>query len=385
LQLLPLKKGNALPDWKIPLSDLNYGPEESAAVAAVLQSRWLTMGEHVAAFESEFAEFVGTKHAIAVSNGTAALHLAFRGLGIGGGDEIIQPALNFVAAANMTVAAGATPVFGDIMAAGEPTLDPRRLEQLITPRTRAVVVMHYGGWLCRMTEIQELCSAHGLKLIEDACHAVGARCPDGRMAGNLGDVACFSFFSNKNLAVGEGGMVVTGSDELAHKIRRLRSHGMTTLTWDRYRGHATGYDVEEHGFNYRLDEIHAAVGRVQLSKLDQGNKRRRRLVSLYRRHLADLPGWIIPFEGLDENSACHLMPVVAPSEPERARVADALKAARIQTSLHYPCVNEFSAFRKFEAEGLKKSRDFSTRAITLPLYATMPEAHVEEVCCRFRG
>jgi dTDP-4-amino-4,6-dideoxygalactose transaminase len=382
--LLPLlQKGNILSDWKIPLSDLDYGPEESAAVAAVLQSRWLTMGEQVAAFESEFAKYIGVKHAIAVSNGTSALHLAFCAVGITSGDEVIQPALNFVAAANMTVAVGAKPVFGDIVAAEEPTLHPGHLERLITPRTRAVVVMHYGGWLCRMTEIQKFCSAHGLKLIEDACHAVGAHGPDGRMAGNLGDVACFSFFSNKNLAVGEGGMVVTGSDELAHKIRRLRSHGMTALTWDRHRGHAIGYDVEEHGFNYRLDEIRATLGRVQLSRLDQGNHRRRRLVALYRRRLGDLPGWTIPFAGLDENSACHLMPAVAPSEPERARVAETLKAARIQTSLHYPCVNEFSAFRKFEAEGLEKSRTFSSRVITLPLYATMPEAYVEEVCRRF--
>ena len=369
-----------MPDWKIPLSDLDFGPEESAVVAAVLQRRWLTMGDEVAAFEAEFAEYVGTKHAVAVSNGTAALHLAFCALGITGGDEVIQPAINFVAAANMAVAVGAKPVFGDIVAAGDPTLDPGHIEQLITPRTQAVVVMHYGGWLCRMTEIQKLCSAHGLKVIEDACHAVGARCPDGRMAGNLGDIACFSFFSNKNLAVGEGGMIVTGSDELARKIRRLRSHGMTALTWDRHRGHATGYDVEEHGFNYRLDEIRAALGRVQLSKLDRGNQRRRQLVSIYRRRLGDLQGWTIPFTGLDENSACHLMPAVAPSELERARVAEALKAARIQTSLHYPCITEFSAFRRFEAEGLDKSRDFSRRVITLPLYATMPEAYVEEVC-----
>lgn len=377
------EKGTILSDWAIPLSDLDYGPEESEAVAAVLQSRWLTMGSQVAAFESEFADYVGTRHAVAVSNGTAALHLAFQAVGITAGDEIIQPALNFVAAANMTVAVGAKPVFGDIVAAGEPTLDPRHIERLITPRTRAVVVMHYGGWLCRMAEIQKVCSERGLKLIEDACHAVGARAGNGRMAGNLGDVACFSFFSNKNLAVGEGGMVVTGSDELAHKIRRLRSHGMTTLTWDRHLGHASGYDVEEHGMNYRLDEIRAALGRVQLSKLEEGNRKRRRLVSLYRRYLGNVAGWTIPFAGLDESSACHLMPAVAPNEAERARVAEALKAAQIQTSLHYPCIHEFSAFRNFKAEGLEKSRDFSRRVITLPLYATMSESSVEEVCRRF--
>lgn len=191
-------------DWRIPLSDLDYGPEEEAAVLRVLRSRWLSMGPEVQAFEKEFAELVGAKYAIAVSNGTAALHLSYLTLGLGSGDEIIQPAINFVAVANMTVAVGSTPVFADIVAVDEPTIDPADLERRITPQTKAVVVMHYGGYLCRMAEINEICERHGLFLIEDACHAVGARYsdpqernPHQKMAGNIGDIAAFSFSATK--------------------------------------------------------------------------------------------------------------------------------------------------------------------------------------------
>ena len=374
-------------EWKVPLSDLDYGDEEPAAVARVLQSKWLTMGEEVERFENEFAKHLGVSHAVAVANGTAALHLAFQALGIGPGDEIMQPAINFVAAANMTVALGAVPLFTDLVNLDEPTLDPRDLERLVTPRAKAVVVMHYGGYLCRMADIQEICRARGLWLIEDACHAVGARYadskkrpPHGKMAGNLGDVACFSFFSNKNLAVGEGGMVTTNNDELAQKVRRLRSHGMTTLTWDRHRGHASSYDVATHGFNYRLDEIRAALGRVQLGKLERGNERRRELVAIYRKHLSVLPGWVVPFSEYSGSSACHLMVAVAPDETTRARVVEALKKELIQTSLHYPCVPDFSAFTRFQGEGLQKSRAFSRRAVTLPLYPGMAPEQVQEVC-----
>ena len=374
-------------EWKIPLSDLDYGFEEQAAVARVLQSKWLTMGEEVERFEKEFAEHLGVSHAVAVANGSAALHLALQALGIGPGDEIIQPAINFVAAANMTVALGATPLFAELVDLKEPTLDSRDLHRLVTPHTKAVVVMHYGGYLCRMAEIQEICRERRLWLIEDACHAVGARYvdsqkrpPHGKMAGNLGDVACFSFFSNKNLAVGEGGMVTTNNEELVQKVRRLRSHGMTTLTWDRHRGHASSYDVVLHGFNYRLDEIRAAMGRVQLRKLERGNERRRELSAMYRKHLSELPGWIIPFSEYSGNSACHLMVAVAQDEPLRVQVVEALRKERIQTSLHYPCVPDFSAFARFRGEELQKSRAFSRQAITLPLYPGMAPEQVQEVC-----
>lgn len=374
-------------EWRIPLSDLEYDASEEGAVLRVLGSRWLSMGAEVEGFEREFAALVGTKHALAVANGTAALHLAYQALGLGTGDEVIQPAINFVAAANMTLAVGATPVFSDIIGLEEPTIDPSEVTTRITPRTKAVVIMHYGGYLPRMSEILETCRRHGIAVIEDACHAVGARyedaaarVPHGRMAGHLGDIACFSFFSNKNLAVGEGGMITTDDDTMAARVRSLRSHGMTTLTWDRHRGHAHSYDVVAHGYNYRLDEIHASLGRVQLQKLQANNTSRKRWVSEYRQRLSGLPGWIVPFAEYRGDSSCHLSVLVAPDQESRSRVLRALKEARIQTSLHYPPVPRFKAFEPLGADGLSRSVAYAERAITLPLYPGMTAEAVEETC-----
>jgi dTDP-4-amino-4,6-dideoxygalactose transaminase len=381
-----------LSEWKIPLSDLDYGPEEEAAVLRVLRGKWLSMGPEVQAFEEEFAAFLGVKHALAVASGTAALHLAYLALGIGPGDEIIQPPINFVAAANMAVAVGAVPVFADIIGLHEPTLDPEDLERRITPRAKAVVVMHHGGYPCRMAEIQAVCRRHHLGLIEDACHAVGARYldpegrpPHGKKAGALGDAGCFSFFSNKNLAIGEGGMVTTERDDLAQRLCLLRSHGMTTLTWDRHKGHASSYDVIAHGFNYRLDEVRAALGRCQLRKLDRNNARRKELVEAYRSGLQGLSGWAIPFADYAGESAYHLMVLVAPNEGARQAAVQALKGAGIQTSFHYPSVPMFSAFAGSDPGKLVRSWAYHQRAITLPLFPTMPTAQVTEVCSVIRA
>lgn len=373
-------------EWKIPLSDLDYGPEEEAAVLRVLRSRWLSTGPEVQAFEAEFAAFLGVRHAVAVANGTAALHLAYLALGLRPGDEVIQPALNFVAGANMAIAVGAAPVFADIIGPHEPTIDPAAVERLITPRTKAAMVMHYGGYPCRMSALHDLCRRHGLALIEDACHAVGARhsapaCPatHDRMAGAIGDVGCFSFFGNKNLVTGEGGMVVTDRDDLAERVRLLRSHGMNRLTWDRHKGHASSYDVVAPGFNYRLDELRAALGRCQLRKLPDINARRERLVAAYRSRLARLEGWAVPFADHPGRSAYHLMVAVAPGEDARNRAALALKEARIQTSLHYPCIPDFTAMARHRVAPVEHSREFASRALTLPLFPAMTAAQVEEV------
>ena len=434
--------------WHIPLSDLDYGPEEEAAVMRVLKTKWLSMGPETKAFEEEFAASVGTKHAIAVSNGTAALHLAFLALGIGPGETIIQPAVNFVASANMTKAVGATPLFADINSLDEPTLSPESISHLLSSissttsafRPKAVVVMHYGGHCCRMAEIQKICRQHNLALVEDACHAIGARYSDiphhasritlpaspppdlgadlpspnsdlpssPQSVGSLGDIGCFSFFSNKNLTTGEGGMVTTNRDDIAEKVRNLRSHGMSTLTWDRHRGHAASYDVLAHGYNYRLDDLRSALGREQLKKLDRNNQRRRELTSLYWENLAPLEqqGWTLPFKrmGVEEgrskiedssspshlrspisylpsSCAAHLMVVVAPDAETRWRSAEALKAKGIQTSLHYPFVPGFTAFRESSNTGEQPiSAEFSKRVITLPLYPTMTPEQVETVC-----
>lgn len=374
-------------EWRIPLSDLAFDEREERAAVQVIRSRWLSAGPEVAVFEGEFARFVGTRHAIAVSSATAALHLALLAAEIGPGDEVIQPAINFVAAANMTVALGARPVLADIGSLAEPTLDPATVASLITPRTRAVVAMHYGGHLCRMGDLLDLCRERRLALIEDAAHAPGARYRsaradglDGRMAGSLGDVSCFSFFANKNLSTGEGGMLTTDRDDIADTVRNLRSHGMTTLSWDRRRGRTGGYDVTGHGFNYRFDEIRAAIGRVQLAKLESNNERRRELVSVYRQLLSSSPRLILPFLERSSESAHHIFTLVADGPESRDHVVRSLADAGVQTSQHYPCVADFSAFAESAAASVPLSRDYAARTITLPLHPGLKASEVEEIC-----
>ena len=215
-----------------------------------VRSGWWSMGPRVGELERAFAQHCGARHALAVTNGTAALHLALLAAGCAAGDEVLLTSLNFVAAANTIRHTGPIPVFCDITGVDDLNVSPDDIEAAIGPRTRALVVMHYGGHPCRMDAILELATRHGLALVEDAAHAPGAEWR-GQRCGTFGDVGCFSFFSNKNLPVGEGGMIVTDDDALAERIGLLRSHGMTTLTWDRHRGHASSYDVVSEGFNYR--------------------------------------------------------------------------------------------------------------------------------------
>jgi dTDP-4-amino-4,6-dideoxygalactose transaminase len=373
-------------DWRVPLSDLDYGSEEATAVQRVIATKWLSMGPEVHAFEQEFAAMQEAKHALAVSSATAGLHLALLAVEVGPGDEVIQPALNFVATANMTVAVGATPVFADICALDEPTIDPSEVERLISPRTKAVVVMHYGGSLCRMAELTELCAAHGIAIVEDACHAVGVayhdarnRQPNGVMAGSIGDISAFSFFSNKNIASGEGGMVVTSRADLAERVRLLRSHGMTTLTWDRHKGHAASYDVVNAGYNYRLDELHAALGRAQLGKLERNNQHRRDLLVSYRKAVQLLGGWTMPFANTIEYSSGHLMVIVAPDPEIREKAVEALRQSAIQSSMHYPCIADFTGFAGGSNESLELTRQFTSRAITLPLYPTLNPDRINDI------
>ena len=268
--------------WKVPLADIVVDEDLADAALETFRSGWWSMGPRVLEFEGQFASFCGSAHAVAVANGTAALHLGLLAVGCGPGDEVVVPSLNFVAAANAIVHTGAEPVFCDVLGPEEPNLDPADVEAALTDRTKAIVALHYAGYPCEMDALRALAETRGLAIVEDAAHAPGASL-GGRMCGTLGDVGCFSFFSNKNLPVGEGGMVVTDDDGLAEQLRLLRSHGMTTLTWDRQRGHAADYDVVLPGFNYRLDEMRAAVGSKQLELLPGENAARGRVVARYRR------------------------------------------------------------------------------------------------------
>lgn len=362
-------------NWRVPLADVKFGVEEQEAVRAVLESGWLTMGEVTARFEEEFKAYTGAKYAFAVSNATVALHMACLALGIGAGDEVIVPSLTFVATANAVRYTGATPVFADITSADDLTVSLSSLRQALSARTRAVMVMHYAGYPCAMEAICEWAGARGLPVIEDAAHAVGSFL-NGKHLGTWGAAGCFSFFSNKNLSTGEGGMIVTDDDALAAQFKLLRSHGMTSLTWDRHQGHAWSYDVVTTGYNYRIDELRAALGRVQLARLESNNARRRELTALYRELLLELcPGVHLPFEGHPGVSAHHIMPVLLPEGADRIRFMEHMKENGIQTSIHYPPIHTFSAFKgaALGGGGLAITEEIAAREVTLPLYPAMTE------------
>ncbi len=361
--------------WRIPLSDVDLGQEEAAAVQQVIQSHWLSMGTVTQQFEQEFAAYVKARHAIAVTNATAALHLACLAIGLKPGDEVIMPALTFVATANAVRYTGATPVFADIESEDWLNLSPQAVAASLTPRTRAIVVVHYGGYPCDMPAIMHLARQRGLRVIEDAAHAIGSEL-DGQKLGTWGDIGCYSFFSNKNMTTGEGGMLVTHNDALAEHMRLLRSHGMTSLSWDRYQGHAWSYDVVDLGYNYRIDELRSALGRAQLGRLEQNNARRRTLTALYREWMRELvPEVNLPFSAERGLSACHLFPILLPMEVNRNHFMEAMKSSGIQTSIHYPPVHQFRIYRS--GPTLPITERAAAREVTLPLYPTMDEADVE--------
>jgi dTDP-4-amino-4,6-dideoxygalactose transaminase len=358
--------------WRVPLADVVVAESDIQAIADVYRSGWLSMGPETAAFEADFAAYTGAAHAVAVTNGTAALHLVCLATGLGPGDEVIVPSMTFVATVNAIAYVGATPVFADIAGLTEPWLAADAAAAAITRRTKAVMTMTYGGHPGETLRLAELAADHGLALLEDAAHAAGTRAGD-RHAGTVGTAGAFSFFSNKNLAVGEGGMVVTGDADLAARVRLLRSHGMTSLTWDRHRGHASSYDVVARGFNYRIDEPRAALARRRLARLDLENARRAQLDARYRAAFADVGGIVAalpPAPGT--RSAHHLFTVVLEEGIDRARFREALAARGIQTSLHYPPAHRFSVFAD-GAPRLPVTDAYGDRAVTLPLFATMTD------------
>ena len=369
-------------DWRVPLSDINFGSEEEQAVQQVIRSGWLSMGEGTREFEREFAAFIGAKHAVAVTNATAALHLACLAAGVGPGDEVIVPSMTFVATANAVRYTGAIPVFADIESLEWLNISPASIESRITERTRAILVVHYAGYPCNMTSIMETARRYDLVVLEDSAHAIGSTL-NGRMLGTWGAIGCYSFFSNKNMTTGEGGMLVTNDDKLAEKLRLLRSHGMTSLSWDRHQGHAYSYDVIDLGYNYRIDEMRSALGRVQLQKIPAGNQRRSELTILYREFLAEMaPQMRLPFEEPRGTSCHHILPALLPESMDRICFMEALKQRGIQTSIHYPPVHHFQIYHndwQKRGDALPFTEQAGSHEVTLPLYPTMRDEQVQWV------
>ena len=362
--------------YNIPLFDLNFGIEEEQAVVETLHSKWISTGPKTAEFESSFAGLLSSKHALAVSNCTVSLHLSMKILGIGPGDEVICPSLTFVATVNAIRYVDAIPVFADIYSDDDLNIDPSDIERKITPKTKAIVVMHYAGFPCAMDEIMRIAARHNLRVVEDACHGPLSEY-GGKKLGTIGDVGCFSFFSNKNISTGEGGMLVTNDSGLYEHAKLLRSHGMTTLSYERSKGHSTGYDVVESGYNYRMDDIRASIGIVQLRKLEMDLRKRASVRQWYEEGFSSISGMTVPFAGHEGFASNYIFAVLVDEAHAASRdaIRTRLHEAGIQTSMHYPPVHLFSIYREFSVP-LPVTESAAGRLITLPMYSRMTNADV---------
>jgi dTDP-4-amino-4,6-dideoxygalactose transaminase len=370
-------------NWKYPLFDTRFGPAERKAVSEVVRRGWLTMGPVTEQVEASLRERTGSPYAHLVTNGTAALEMAGAALGIGPGDEVLCPTLTFVAGANAFRTAGAKVVFVDSIGEDDLNLDPADVARKLTKRTKAIVVVHYAGFPARMEELVRLARQARVSLIEDCAHALFTRYR-GQTLGTFGAAGCFSFFSNKNATCGEGGALLTRNRKMAEKVRLLRSHGMTTLTLERHRGHAFSYDVRLAGHNNRIDDLRAALLQVQLGRLDGHLARRRKL---FRRYCERLPalGLTVPFASWAEDPAVedvgiHLTVALLPKGTDRARVMEGLRDRGVQTSIHYPPVHRFTAYREGHRRGeLRRTEDLCRRLISLPFYPGLTDAGVDEI------
>jgi dTDP-4-amino-4,6-dideoxygalactose transaminase len=361
-------------DFVVPLSDVRFSAEEVEAVAGVYRSGWLSQGPRVAAFERAFAEFVGSRHAVAVANGTAALHLAFAAAGLGAGDEVVLPAMTFAATAAAVIQTGATPVFADIDSDALPWLSVAAARAAIGPRTAAIVNVAYAGHGGEVLALQELARASGLFLIEDAAHAPGA-VVDGHRVGTIGRAGTFSFYANKNLPLGEGGMLVTDDDELAGRARLLRSHGLSSDTWARHRNDAASYEVVEPGYNYRLDEPRASLGLLLLARLQRDNERRAELAAAYATALDGVDG-IMPVvqQPPSATSAWHIYPLLLDEGIDRVQFRSRLRAVGIQTSVHYPPLHLTRAFALPGGPALPATESYARRTVSVPLFPHMTKS-----------
>lgn len=358
---------------------------EIEAVSEVLRSGWLGLGPRTAEFESKFADYVGVEHAIGTNSATAALHLALVALGIGPGDEVLVPTMTFVSTAHVVLYCGATPIFVDI----EPdtlNIDLEDAEYRVTERTRAVMPVHYGGHACQMNELWQMADAHNLLVVEDAAHACGSQYYGQRVGGLRSIATCFSFHAVKNLTCGDGGMITTNQPELAHTLKRLRWCGIDKSTWDRvktarvvqdhYSHYGWYYEVHELGYKYHMNDIAAAIGLVQLGKLENANARRREIVAQYDTAFARI-GWLERPVEHDYTTSAHHNYVIKTSYRDALNLY--LRERDIATGVHYMPVHLHPYYRNRYWASLPVAEDVWTRLLTLPLYPDLTESEIEYV------
>ena len=366
--------------YNIPLFNLNFDDREAQAAYDTIRSGWISTGPKNAELEEMFAKLLGAKYAVSMTNCTDALHLSCIICGFGPGDEVLCPSLTFAASANCIRYTGATPVFCDIVGPEHINIDPKDIEKKITPKTKGIVVVHMAGFPAKMDEIMAIAKKHNLKVVEDACHGPLSEYK-GKKLGTIGDCSAFSFFSNKNISTGEGGMFVTNNEEYAAKARLLRSHGMSTMSYQRATGHATEYDITELGYNYRMDDIRAAIAIEQLKKLPEDLHKRLKVRKQYVDRLSKVEGIVVPFADNKEFVSNYIMPVVLlnSTKERRNKIREFIHAVGIQTSVHYPAIHRFSIYKDYGAV-LPQTEYVTDNEFTLPMYAALTPEQVDFIC-----
>ena len=369
--------------FNIPLFKLNFDEREKTAIIDTIESTWISMGPKTEEFEEKFAQALGANHALGLSNCTVSLHLAFDALGIQEGDEVICPSLTFVATVNSIKYVGATPVFADIESTLRPVICPEDIKKKITSKTKAIVVMHMAGFPCDMNAIMELARKHNLKVVEDSCHAPLSEY-QGKKLGTIGDIGCFSFFSNKNMSTGEGGMLITNKKEIYEQVKLMRSHGMTTMSYERSKGHSSGYDVIRPGYNFRIDDMRSSLGIIQLEKLPADLKRRETVRSKYEKELSTIQDIQIPFRAPTEFSSNYVFPILVKEASQRDSLRKYLSDHGIQTSLHYPPVHLFSQYYD-EKNHLPNTEAYANSTVTLPMFADLKEDEIQYIAQQIKS
>ena len=356
----------------ISLCNAYVGEAEARAARDLITSGCISMGAITEQLESELAASLGTSDVVLVSSGTAALHLAMLVAGVMPGDEVIVPSMSFVATASAVLMAGATPRFVDIASLTEPCLNPEAVASAITKKTKSVVVTHLAGFPAQVDDLLTITEKAGIDLIEDCAHAplVGYK---GKQLGTFGRLGCLSFHTTKSISMGEGGAIVCRDSEDAHRARLLRNHGLQ-------RNDAIfAYDVVDLGFNYRPNEVAAAIGLVQLSRLPEDRERRTELRALYEAYLETVANVILPFKNWQGDSAQHLLPVLLPPEINRDTVRRQLFDAGIESGVHYRPIHELSHYQQTPCEPLDISVAYGRRHLTLPLHPRLTQEDVSSV------
>jgi len=388
---------------KVPFAIPDCGVEEIDEVIAVIKSGWLTTASRCAQFERDFAGFVGAKHALAVNSATAALHLGLEALGIKAGDKVLVPTFTFTATAEVVRYLGADPVFVDcdqetfcinatqienalkVQGSGLPA---GRQAGFRVQDVKAIIPVHFGGHPCEVDDILKFAKESGLKVMEDAAHAIPTRYK-GRLVGTFGNVTCFSFYANKTMTTGEGGMLCTDDDEIAKRVKVMRLHGINRDVWDRFStGASWEYDVVAPGFKYNMPDINAALGIHQLKKVELFREKRQRVAEAYYDALKDIPGLILPrlYCSLEDHSWYLFMVLIEPEKTksgmDRNKFIEAMTKRNIGTSVHYKPIHRMTYYKKkygLKPEMFPNAEWVFERCVSLPMFSAMTDEQIDYV------